>query len=118
MDVRTELTRLALGPSETMVLDHALGVEVIGRKGCVWLTQYGDSRDIVLGPGQSFTLEHATGVVMTTARGAEFILRSSPRTAPSRAGGWLRRLAGWFDPRAGSRVGATLDGRVRLHRVA
>ena len=117
MDVRTEITRLALGPSETLVLDHALGVEVIGHKGCVWLTQYGDSRDIVLGPGQSFTLEHAAGVVMTTARGAEFILRSSPRAVSSRAG-WLRRVAGWFDPRTGSRVGAALAGRVRMHRVA
>jgi hypothetical protein len=119
MDARTEISRLVLAPHETMVLDQAFGVEVIARKGCVWLTQYGDSRDIVLNPGQSFTLSHALGVVMTTARGAELILRPTqlPATTASLTD-WVRRLAGWFDPRAGSRAGAALAGRVRMHRVA
>jgi len=119
MDARTEISRVVLAPHETMVLDQAFGVEVIARKGCIWLTQYGDSRDIVLSPGQSFTLSHALGVVMTTARGAEFILRPTLRTAATTPqAGWVRWLTGWFDPRAGSRAGAALDGRVRMHRVA
>lgn len=117
MDVRTEITRLSLGASGTMVLDRALGVEVIGHKGCVWLTQYGDSRDVVLGPGQSFALADASDVVITSARGAEFILRSSPCAAPAPRG-WLQRFAGWFDARARSRACAAQGGRVSLHRVA
>lgn len=119
MNMPTQITRLALGPRETMVLDHAQGVEVIARQGCVWLTQHGDSRDIVLDQGQSFTLESAAGVVMTTSRGAELILRAAqPGSAAISRAGWLRRLAGWLDPRAGSRVCAALEGRVRMHRVA
>src|SRR5574337_303127 len=104
MDVRTEITRLSLGAGETMVLDQTRGVEVIGHKGCVWLTRYGDSRDVVLGPGQSITLGNASDVVITSARGAEFILRSAPSAAPAQAG-WWRRVAGWFDARRG-RIGA------------
>ncbi|NMG75610.1 DUF2917 domain-containing protein [Aromatoleum diolicum] len=119
MDARSEITRMVLAPRETMVLDQALGVEVIACKGSVWLTQDGDSRDIVLNPSQSFTLSHASGVVMTTSHGAEFILRSTQRTATTALQtGWMRRLVGWFDPRTSSRVCAALAGRVRVHRVA
>lgn len=112
MNVRAEITRLSLGANETMVLDQAVGVEVIGYKGCVWLTQYGDSRDVVLGPGQSFTLANSSDVIINSARGAEFILRASPCSAPS-ARGWLNRLAVWFDARRGAP-----GTRVCMHRVA
>lgn len=119
MDAHMEIRRVVLAPWETMVLDQAIGVEVIARKGCVWLTQDGDSRDIVLNPGQSFTLSQASGVVMTTSRGADFILRAALATATT-AGeeGWMKRLVAWFAPRSSRRGCDALDGRIRVQRLA
>jgi hypothetical protein len=119
MDAYTEMTPIALPPGETMVLDNATGIEVICRAGSLWITQYGDSRDIVLGPGQSFALGRPAGVVMTASKGADFVLRSQPqRPAPAARGGWLRRVAEFFDPSWSGRAQQALDGRIRVHRVA
>ena len=119
MDTPSELTRLALEPRESIVLDHAAGMEVIARQGCLWLTQYGDSRDIVLEPGRSFVLTLPSCLVMSASGGADFLLRPAPPArGGGRRGGWLRRLAGLFDPRWGSAAQRALDGRIRIHHAA
>ena len=118
MDTRSELTRMALEPRESIVLDHAAGMEVIARRGCLWLTQYGDSRDIVLEPGRSFVLTLPSCLVMSASGGADFLLRPAPPArGGGRRGGWLRRLAGLFDPRWGSAAQRALEGRIRIHHA-
>lgn len=92
MDVRTEFTRVSLAHDESMQITDAVGAEVLVCRGCVWLTQYGDSRDIILRTGQSYVLECPLGVVTSAGRGeAQIILRGAPGAArPARS--WLGRL--------------------------
>lgn len=120
MDVRTEFTRLRVGADQSMIINNAAGAEIIVCRGAVWITQYGDSRDIVLRAGQSFTLDLPSGVLMSGSRGeSEVILRAAPaRAAAGTRRGRLARLLAWFDPRWGGRVWQGLAGRRRIVRIA
>lgn len=100
-----------LGPRESILLDHAVGMEVVCRSGRLWLTQYGDARDIVLGPGQSFLISLPSCLIMGEGGKAVFVLR--PQRGRRHTQGWLRRLAGLFDPRWSGAVQRGLDGRIR-----
>lgn len=92
MDVHTEFTRVSLAGDESMQITDAVGAEVLVCRGRVWLTQYGDSRDIILRTGQSYVLERPLGVVTSAGRGeAQVILRGAP-LAPRPARSWLGRL--------------------------
>ncbi len=109
MDTHYGITTRQLAPRATQMLTDAAGTELICRRGCVWITQYGDDRDIVLQAGQSFVLDLPTAVVMSSCHGAELTLRAA-LPAPRR--GWLARLAGWLDPRSGSAVTRELAERL------
>lgn len=112
MDTRAEITTWQIAPHAPRLISDAAGTEVICLSGCVWITQYGDERDIVLKAGQSFVLELPTAVVMGSRHGAVLTLRSA---SPTPRRGLLTRLAGWLDPRTGSAVTRALAGRlVRL----
>jgi hypothetical protein len=118
MDTLTVPTRLTLQPRESMVLEHATGVLVTCLTGCVWLTQYGDSRDVVLDAGQSHELVPASSTVLSSWRGAEVALARAPQTAGLRPHtSVFQRLAALAAPRAGRRLSEALDGRVRVARV-
>jgi hypothetical protein len=107
---------LTVKAGESLVLEDAAGLDIACRSGCVWITQLGDSRDIVLKPGQSVLLRLPTTTLMTADSDAELLLtRTRPAIASPRP--WLHRLAGLFDPRWSRRAGAALDGRVRRHRA-
>ncbi|THF60766.1 DUF2917 domain-containing protein [Pseudothauera nasutitermitis] len=109
MDARFGIATHRLAPRAVHMLTGAAGTEVICRSGCTWITQYGDSRDVVLHAGQSFVLECSSVVVMSSNLGAEILLRAAMAPRPH---GWLRRLAGWLDPRSGSTVARDLAGRL------
>lgn len=115
MDAQNGIIEYQLAARASVVLTRAAGLEVRCRAGSVWLTQYGDDRDIVLRPGQSFVLSLATAVVMSSAQGASLCVQ---RVAPAAAAGaprsLLRRLAGWFDPRGSSAVARQLRGRLAM----
>ncbi|HRP95139.1 MAG TPA: DUF2917 domain-containing protein [Rhodocyclaceae bacterium] len=118
MDTLTVPTRLTLEPRESMVLEHRSGVLVTCHAGCVWLTQYGDSRDLVLNAGQSHELVPASSTVLSSWRGAEVSIAHAPQVAGLRPHTSLfQRLAAFAAPRAGRRVSEALDGRVRVLRV-
>lgn len=108
MDAYYGISTRQLAPRATQMLTDAAGTELICRRGCVWITQYGDNRDIVLQAGQSFVLELPTAVVMSTCHGAELSLRAA---LPAARRGWLARLAAWLDPRNGSAVSRELAER-------
>lgn len=118
MDTLTVPTRLTLEPRESMVLEHRTGVLVTCHTGCVWLTQYGDSRDVVLDAGQSHELVPASSTVLSSWRGAQISLAPAPQTAGLRPHTSLfQRLAAFAAPRAGHGVSEALHGRVRVLRV-
>lgn len=114
MDAQNGIIEYQLAARASVVLTRSAGLEVRCRAGSVWLTQYGDDRDIVLRPGQSFVLSLATAVVMSSAQGARL---SVQRVAPTAAGAprsLLRRLADCFDPRGSSAVARQLRGRLAM----
>ncbi len=109
MDTQFGITIRQLAPRATQMLTDAAGTELICRRGSVWITQYGDDRDVVLQAGQSFVLELPTAVVMSSCHGAELILRAAPPAPRKR---WPARLAAWLDPRSGSAVTRELAERL------
>lgn len=117
MNAHVEFTTLKLSPERPTLLDGADGQELIVRKGRVWITQYGDSRDIVLGQGQSFVLSFPAGVLVSGTPDAEVILRQAGHgRARSDGKSWLGRLLASFDPRWSSRATRTLAERHHMQR--
>lgn len=105
---------LYLATRAPLVLEHAAGVEVQCREGDVWLTQYGDSRDVVLRAGQSFVLDQPSSTVLCSARGA-WITLVRPAGAGRVTRSWRERLRTWFAPRASAALRG-LEGRARIAR--
>lgn len=115
MNAHVEFTTLKLSPERPTLLDGADGQELIVRKGRVWITQYGDSRDIVLGPGQSFVLSFPSGVLVSGTPDAEVILRHVEHgRARSDRKSWLGWLLASFDPRWSSRASRALGERHNM----
>lgn len=113
MDAKNGTIEHRLDAHAALVLTGAAGVEVICREGCIWLTQYGDSRDIVLNAGQTFMLSLSSVVLMSSTRGASIAVRRvAPASSRSPVAGLLRRLLDWLDPRTGAVVARQLRGRV------
>lgn len=115
MDAQIGIMEHQLEARAAVVLEQAVGLEVSCRAGRVWITQYGDSRDIVLDAGEAFELTLPNAVMMACTKGASLSVRRVAPAAPQR-GDWLRRLAAWLDPRAGSAVTRQLHGRLPVLR--
>lgn len=118
MNPHTKPKTLRLDPRESLVLDHAAGIEIECLRGGLWITQYGDNRDIVLTPGRSFELSLPSSTVLSSLHGAEFALQridNSARRAPRPA--WTQRLLRWIAPAASRLVQPGLEGRIRIERV-
>lgn len=111
MDASKQTVIWELAPGEIRVFGEMRGVEVRCLDGRVWMTQYGDDRDVVLEAGRVFEPGLSSVVVISTTCGARIALHgvaAAPR--PARRGlSWLARL---FSPRAGSAVLRQLEGRV------
>lgn len=101
---------VTLAPRTTLVLAQMAHAEVSCRTGGVWITQYGDHRDVVLKAGQSVVLDLPTATVMTASDGAEVLITRRAAPAVRRSVG--RWLAGVFDPRWGSRASSALRQRL------
>lgn len=107
MDARNPSESITVGNRKPRLLENAVGLDITCVSGRVWLTQYGDARDVVLGPGQRFVATLPTLVVSGAGRDAVLSVRrpASERASPAR---WLA----WLDPRWGSRVTRHLAGRL------
>lgn len=93
-----------------VVLEQAFGAELRVLEGTVWLTQYGDDRDVVLGPGGRHRLERA-GTALLGALGGSARVEIVRGASPQAAGSLAARLLGWLDPRSGGRAAAALAAR-------
>ncbi|WP_323001963.1 DUF2917 domain-containing protein [Denitromonas sp.] len=101
---------VTLAPRTTLVLAQMAHAEVSCRAGGVWITQYGDPRDVVLKPGQSVVLDVPTATIMTASDGADVLItRRAALPARRSVGRWL---AGLFDPRWSSRASSALHQRL------
>ncbi len=107
-------TTMVLDARTSQVLMAAAGVELQCVAGEVWLTQYGDSRDIILAPGERFVLELPNAVVGARHGATLRVCRGRREASPWRG---MARWLSWFDPRWGSRVGRGLVGRWPVRSV-
>ena len=102
---------VTLKPRTTLVLAQMAYAEVRCQAGGVWITQYGDHRDVLLQPGQSVVLNLPTATVMTASEGAEVLItRRSAPTQHRSIGRWLVSL---FDPRWSSRASCAVRQYMR-----
>lgn len=83
--------RLARG--ETLRLEGAGRLRIVCQQGQLWLTQYGDSRDIILAAGEGFTVEQSAAVVISALQNSLASVGEAPAGANCsrrRVGVWLR----------------------------
>ena len=90
MKIEFPATRITLAADQFVKLDEAVGVRLVSRCGSIWITQDGDSRDIVLEAGDSFVLDRA-GPSIVQALGPAVRAIAEP-VRPRRAGGLADRL--------------------------
>lgn len=107
---------LTITPRAPLMLEYAIGAHITALRGEVWITQYGDSRDIVLKPGQTFQVELPACLVMTSVGveegGAQILLRQpdvDAAQAISSLPAWLR----WLPRRWGTASQALMGARLR-----
>ena len=92
-----------LAPREIVRLDGARGTTLRVTRGCVWLTQERDTRDIILDAGDTFTIERG-GRTLLEAQGdasvcvlAHYVAAARGgrrRSHATRARAWLRWIRG------------------------
>lgn len=80
------------------VLPEGVGTLVACVSGCVWLTRYGDPRDLIMHAGDSFRIDGPGTVVMTAHHGAVLKIFPAEAAHPVRLG-LGARLAGLIAPR-------------------
>ncbi|TVO68476.1 DUF2917 domain-containing protein [Denitromonas ohlonensis] len=102
---------VTLTPRTTLVLAQMAYAEVSCQAGGVWITQYGDHRDVLLKPGQSVVLDLPTATVMTASDGAEVLITRRP--VPAQRPSFARWLVGLFDPRWSSRASCAVRQYMR-----
>mgnify|MGYP002624926988 CR=1 FL=1 len=71
----------ALPKGEVLRLRDVAGSTVVVLRGCVWITQDDDARDIVLGAGESWQFERPGLTVMQAFERASVLVLDSPRMA-------------------------------------
>ncbi|MCZ4303957.1 DUF2917 domain-containing protein [Zoogloeaceae bacterium G21618-S1] len=102
---------VTLSPRTTLVLAQMAYAEVSCQAGGVWITQYGDHRDVVLTPGQSVVLNLPSATVMTASDGAEVLI--TRRAVPTQRLSIGRWLVGLFDPRWSGRASCAVRQHMR-----
>lgn len=74
------------------VLGEAAGTLITCISGCVWVTRYGDPRDVILHAGSRFEVDGPGTVVMTAHHGARLHIQPCGPTRSDTSGG----LAGFL----------------------
>lgn len=92
-------------------LEQAHGLRLACRQGQLWLTQYGDSRDIVLNAGSEFTIDGGTAVIVSALRPSQLCLC---RPASTNSSFW-RRLGQWLGGALGPRWQSASNARFRAN---
>ena len=73
-DLNLDSRTLAKGHIRRIHETRALGHRIECLSGSLWITQDGDSRDIVLAPGDSFSLDRAGDALISALDDSRFLL--------------------------------------------
>jgi DUF2917 family protein len=71
---------LALARGETLSLDDARGLRIVGRSGLVWVTQERSPADHLMGPGAQLTVTRAGRTVVEALAPGLVEIGRTPRT--------------------------------------
>lgn len=77
MKATFDAVRLGLEHRQNMSLVQALGTRLTCVSGCLWVTQYRDTRDIVLAAGESFVLDRPGVAVIQAIRPSSLVIRDA-----------------------------------------
>jgi len=91
---------ITLQPGRPLLMKGVAGARIQVMSGCVWITQYGQSRDFVLSAGREIELDLPSPVVMSASALACVRIELAGSAAPATP--LWKRLLGWLDPRWGS----------------
>lgn len=70
---------------QTFNLHTHKGQRIECRTGQLWITQDGDSRDVILGSDESFTLDRSGRTLVSALEDASFVLRTDAAAQPIEA---------------------------------
>ena len=80
MNIELNQDGLCLKTKQVVKMRGGRGHTIVCERGSVWVTQYGDPRDVVLHAGESLTLERkGLALVQAFEPGAIRIVRAEPR---------------------------------------
>ena len=83
--------QLLLDNKEVLNLGEDLrGLRIFCRQGCGWVTQAGDSRDLLLHAGQELRIARRGRVLLTATESSRLELIGAPQSGPIMS--WWRRL--------------------------
>lgn len=69
--------KLGLERRQNMSLVQAVGTRITCVSGCLWVTQYRDTRDVVLAAGESFVLDRSGVAVIQAIRPSTLVIREA-----------------------------------------
>jgi hypothetical protein len=90
MKIEFPASRIALATDQFLKLEGARGARIATFSGSVWITQDGDSRDIVLGPRESFVLDSSGPSIVQALEPVELAIAEP--AAQRRPGRLVERL--------------------------
>ena len=110
MKIEFPASRIALATDQFLKLEGARGARIATCRGSVWITQDGDSRDIVLGPRESFVLDSAGPSIVQALEPVDLAITEpvrQPRT--SGVAKWLKAFRAAARLAVGAPAGRTLQ---------
>ena len=84
MKIEFPASRIVLAADQFVKLEDAVGVRISNGRGTVWITQDGDTRDVVLGPGDAFIIDREGPSIVQALQPAELTIvepKQRPRAA-------------------------------------
>lgn len=85
--------RSLLRRGEALILDDAQGTVIAVERGCLWVTQEHDPRDIILGKGMRFEIDRRGRTIVAAEAPSRVRLQRPPSSRQSVAASVARLLA-------------------------
>lgn len=92
MDLSLTAASIAVRNGQPLRLEHGYGRRITVLEGHIWVTQDGDSRDIVLGAGEDFRFDRHTAAVVSALDGDARIVREAGVDIGRPGSRWLDRV--------------------------
>ena len=103
MNIELNQDGLCLKTKQVVKVRGGLGHSIVCERGTVWVTQYGDPRDVVLRAGESLTLDRkGVALVQAFEPGAIRIARAEAQTRTAGLAAFLKSVLSGAGPARGA----------------